>query len=59
MCFIHSFSYKKDDATLMLGRCYMKMNDFETARNYLQELLNKYPDSEYVGKAKEWLNRIG
>jgi len=57
--FTHSFSYKKDDATLMLGRCYMKMNDFETARNYLQELLNKYPDSEYVGKAKEWLNRIG
>lgn len=57
--FSHSFSYKKDDATLMLGRCYMKLNDYENARNYLQELLNKYPDSEYVGKAKEWLNRIG
>ena len=57
--FTHSFSYKKDDATLMLGRCYMKLNDYENARNFLQELLNKYPDSEYVGKAKEWLNRIG
>lgn len=57
--FSHSFSYKKDDATLMLGRCYMRINDYDNARTMLQELINKYPDSEYIGKAKEWLSRIG
>ncbi|HPG40929.1 MAG TPA: tetratricopeptide repeat protein [bacterium] len=57
--FTHSFSYKKDDATLMLGRCYMKINDYNNARTMLQDLINKYPDSEYIGKAKEWLSRIG
>ncbi len=57
--FAHSFSYKKDDATLMLGRCYIQLNDMQNAKNYLQELINNYPDSEYVGKAREWLNRIG
>ena len=57
--FTHSFSYKKDDATLMLGRCYIQLNDYQNARNYLNELINNYPDSEYVNKARQWLSRIG
>lgn len=52
-------SFKKDDATIMLGRCYYQMKDMETARTYFQELINNYPDSEYVPKAQMWLNRIG
>jgi len=57
--FNYSFSYKKDDATLMLGRCYLKLNDVERARTYFQGLLNEYPESEYVEKARQWLDRIG
>ena len=57
--FDYHLSYKKDDATLMLGRCYQKMQDTDTARRYFQEVIDVYPSSEYVGKAKEWLDRIG
>jgi tol-pal system protein YbgF len=55
----YSFSYKKDDATLMMARCYMKLNDRVNAKTYFQQLLNSYPDSEYIEKAKEWLSRLG
>ena len=56
--FSYDFSYKFDDATIMLGRCYEKMGDYENARKYFQQLLNDYPDSEYVGVAQKWLNRL-
>lgn len=56
--FDYSFSYKKDDATLMLGRCYSVLGDKVTARTYFQNVLDQYPDSEYVEKAREWLARI-
>jgi tol-pal system protein YbgF len=55
----YGFSYKKDDATLMMARCYVKLKDMANARSYFQELLNSYPDSEYIEKAKEWLSRVG
>lgn len=57
--FDFSFSYKKDDATLMLGRCYLKLNDPARARSYFQGLIDDYPNSEYVEKARQWLRRIG
>ncbi len=56
--FNYSFSYKKDDATLMLGRCYLKLNDPARARSYFQGVIDDYPGSEYVEKAREWLNRM-
>lgn len=56
--FDYGFSHKKDDATLMLGRCYFRLRDLDAAKGYFQELINSYPDSEYVEKAKEWLRRI-
>jgi tol-pal system protein YbgF len=56
--FDFSFSYKKDDATLMLGRCYLKLNDPARARSYFQGVIDDYPNSEYVEKAREWLRRI-
>ena len=49
---------KKDDATLMLGRCYTNLGDSATARTYFQNVIDEYPDSEYVEKAREWLSRI-
>ncbi|MDZ7725065.1 MAG: tol-pal system protein YbgF [candidate division KSB1 bacterium] len=54
----YSSSYKFDDALIMLGRSYMKMGNNDNARNVLQRLLNEYPDSEYAGKARNWLNRL-
>jgi len=57
--FNYDFSYKFDDATLMLGRCYHKMNNLDRARSFFQQVLEQYPDSEYVEKARQWLGRIG
>ncbi len=34
--FNYDFSYKKDDATLMLGRSYLKLGDVARARSYFQ-----------------------
>ncbi len=56
--FDYDFSYKKDDATLMLGRCYQKLGDYDRARVMLETLLRDYPDSEYRGKAQQHLNRL-
>lgn len=56
--FAYDFSYKKDDATLMLGRCFQKLGDYPNARFWLESLLRDYPDSEYVAKARQHLNRL-
>lgn len=56
--FNYDFSYKKDDAALMLGRCYMKLGDNERARSSLEALLRDYPDSEYASKAESYLRRL-
>lgn len=55
--FDYAFSYKKDDATLMLGRSYHKMAQYDQARRYFQRVISEYPDSEYVSKAQSWLQR--
>ena len=52
-------SLKRDDATLMLGRCYFNLNDTARARSYFQGVIDDYPGSEYIEKARQWLNRIG
>jgi tol-pal system protein YbgF len=49
---------KKDDATLMLGRCYYALNDKANAREYFQSVLDNYPGSEYLEKARQWLRRL-
>ncbi|MBN1465497.1 tetratricopeptide repeat protein [candidate division KSB1 bacterium] len=56
--FNYDFSYKTDDATLMLGRCYNKLGQNDRAIAYFQELITKYPDSEYIAKARQWIERI-
>ncbi|MDZ7337093.1 MAG: tetratricopeptide repeat protein [candidate division KSB1 bacterium] len=56
--FSYASSYKKDDATLMIGRCYMKLGDNERARSSMEALLRDYPDSEYVPKAESYLRRL-
>jgi len=49
---------KKDDATLMLGRCFYALNDKSNAREYFQSVIDKYPGSEYIDKARQWLRRL-
>ena len=49
---------KKDDATLMLGRCYYALNDKSSAKEYFQAVIDKYPSSEYIEKARRWLRRL-
>jgi len=51
-------SYKKDDATLMLGRCYHKLGEIEKAKSYFNQVITTYPNSEYVPKARQWLQRL-
>ncbi len=49
---------KRDDATIMLGRCYYNLNERDKARSYFQALIDDYPDSEYLPKARQWLSRL-
>jgi len=56
--FNYDNSPKKDDATIMLGRAYYNLNEHDKAKSYFQALLDDYPDSEYVSKARQWLGRL-
>lgn len=56
--FVYPNSYKLDDATLMMGRCYQKLGQREQAISWFEKVVSDYPDSEYVPKAQEWLSRI-
>lgn len=51
-------SYKFDDALLMNGICYLKIGDKNTAREHFQELVSRYPDSEYAPKAMRYLGML-
>ncbi len=51
-------SYKFDDALLMNGICHMKMGDKNSARENFQELVSRYPDSEYAPKAMRYLGML-
>jgi tol-pal system protein YbgF len=51
-------SLKRDDALLMLGRSYAQMNQKTEAREAFNRLIAEYPNSEFVAKAQEWLNRM-
>lgn len=51
-------SYKFADALIMSGLCYLKMGENATARSKFQELIDRYPDSEYAPKAMRYLGRL-
>ena len=51
-------SYKFDDALIMSGLCYMKLGDSDNARNQFQELVSRYPESEYAPKAMRYLGSL-
>lgn len=51
-------SFKKDDALLMMGRCYMLLGDKQTALSMFDKLMNEFPDSEYFQKAQKYANSL-
>ena len=60
--FEHVMSYKrstkKDDAQLMIANCYNRMRDKERAKQEYQKLIDQFPASEYVQRAKDELAKI-
>lgn len=54
----YSNSYKKDDSMLMLGKTFMKMNDYASARQYFEILIRDFPDSEYTSRAESFLSKL-
>ncbi|MBN2009378.1 tetratricopeptide repeat protein [candidate division KSB1 bacterium] len=51
-------SVKKDDALLMMGRCYLKMGDSATAAQMFNRLMSEFPDSEYFYKAEQMVSSL-
>ena len=53
------FNADNTDAMYFLGRCYQQKSDFETAKQYYDQVVNDYPDSVRVAEAKSRLREIG
>jgi len=51
-------SFKFDDALIMSGLCNMKLGDSVTARENFEQLVSRYPNSEYAPKAMRYLGRL-
>jgi TolA-binding protein len=56
--FTFKISEKKDDAQMMIANSYLAMGDKERAKAEFQKLIDKYPASTYVARAKEKLSRL-
>jgi len=53
--FTFANSNKQDDAQYKLGLCYIRMGDKTKAREELNTLIQRYPNSEYAPKAEKLL----
>ena len=56
--FTFKFSNKNDYAQFKIGQCYYQLGDKQRARREFQELLDNYPDSELVPRAREYLSKL-
>ena len=52
------FKHKDDDASIMLGITYFKLNDVENALNEFQNFSSLYPESEYINIVRRWLTML-
>jgi tol-pal system protein YbgF len=50
-------SNKNDYAQFKIGQCYYKLGENERARQEFQQLIDSYPDSELVPRARQYLAR--
>lgn len=51
-------SYKFDDALIMSGLSYMRLGDSIMAREHFQQLISRFPESEYTPKAMRYLGQL-
>lgn len=56
--FTYPSSTKYDDAQMMLGMSYLRMNNKARAKKELRKLIEQYPESEFVPRAKKILTSI-
>jgi tol-pal system protein YbgF len=60
--FTHVFDFKNsakaDDAQFKIGLSYLKMGQPAMAKEELKKLIDRYPSSEYVGRAQKYLTEI-
>ena len=56
--FGYSKTSKKDDAQLMIANCYFAMGDKARAKAEYQKLIDKYPASPYVKRAKGRIDQL-
>ena len=52
------FEHKDDDASVMLGITYIRMNDRSAAQAEFRRFLDTYPDSEFRSTVENWLARL-
>lgn len=55
--FAYSNSNKEDAAQLKLGLCYVQLDNMPKATVEFQKLIDNYPNSEFIPKAKAYLSR--
>jgi TolA-binding protein len=51
-------SNKEDAAQLKIGLCYKKLNQTANAKDAFNRLIMKYPKSEFIGLARQFLNEF-
>ena len=51
-------SNKIDDSLLMIAISYFKLGNQDAAKDYFHELITKFPESEYVPRAKRYLAEL-
>jgi tol-pal system protein YbgF len=56
--FSYANSSKADDAQLKVGLSYLKLGQYGAAKTELKTLIDRYPASEYVERAKKYLAEI-
>lgn len=56
--FTFRFSNKNDYAQFKIGQTYFKLGDKERANQEFQQLLDTYPDSELVPRARDYLSKF-
>ena len=60
--FVHVFDFKNspkaDDAQFKVGLSYLKMGQPAMAKEELKKLIDRYPASEYIERAKKYLSEI-
>lgn len=52
------FDHKDDDASIMLGITYFRMNKPDEARAEFQRFIDTYPESEYISKINFWVSQL-